>query len=117
MEIICILFFGLIIFLFYINKHTNNEKQLIFSQEFLRDLVSNAENTLENPDTYLISFDEKEILFEDQVCTILGTTPRTLRNYRKKEYIRAISFKGRIIYLKTFLWLDLLKMFYEQNKR
>lgn len=60
------------------------KNHLYFSQDFLRETIESLSAVIDNPQNFLISLDENEILREDQIAKMLNITTRSLRNYRKK---------------------------------
>lgn len=105
-------------FLILINKHknANDMKNLYLSQDFLREMIDSLEKVIENPHDFLISFDEKEILREEQIAQMLSTTTRSVRTYRKKNEIRALKLGGNVLYLRTVFFLDILILMYKQQE-
>ena len=61
----------------------------------------------------IVPLTKENILTAREVCELLGVTDRTLRTYRKKGFINFVKFAGCIFYLKHLLYLDLLRMYYQ----
>lgn len=88
------------------------KNKLFLSQDFLRDMIEQLQIFVNSPEKILLRFNEDEIIMEEDLAVMLGVNVRTIRNYRKENEIKALHFCGRVIYLRTFLYLDLLTRYY-----
>ena len=107
-------------FLFNFNSLTQNnntmKNDLFFSQDFLRDMIERLQNLLDNPQQFLLTMDKDEILHEGEVSKMFGLTIRILRNHRNEKNLRAVKLGGRVFYLRTVLFLDILVLLYNDSK-
>lgn len=90
---------------------------LFLSQDFLRDMIQQLQIFVNSPEKILLRFNDDEIIMEEDLAVMLGVHVRTIRNYRKENEIKGIHFCGRIIYLRTFLYLDILTAYYNENMK
>ena len=52
------------------------------------------------------------VLTEQDVCALLKVTNRTVRKYRKQQFIGYTKMAGTIIYFRNLLYLDLVRLYY-----
>ena len=60
----------------------------------------------------VVPLTKENLLTESEVCALFHVTSRTLRTYRKKGLIGYIKLNGVILYLKHFLYKDLLVLYF-----
>ncbi len=63
------------------------------------------------------NLDNSEVMMNEDVMELLKISERTLRNYRKKNYLQFIKLEGRCYYLRPVLLMNLLSHCERNNER
>ncbi|WP_028123775.1 helix-turn-helix domain-containing protein [Epilithonimonas tenax] len=79
----------------------------LFSESQINEWILDLKQLIDHLLTQRI-FDQKLLLTEDEVSSLLGVSERTMRTYRTKKYFHHIKLEGRILYLELILFIDLI---------
>ena len=86
-------------------------KSFSFSEFELSQVLRTVLNDYREASNLEFTLNTETVLLEEDVCRLLRISPRTLRTYRKKGYIRSIQIEGRNYFLRPVLFLDFLSMY------
>ena len=60
-----------------------------------------------------LPLDKRDFFTEQDVCELIGVSPRTLRTYRKTGKLHFMKMKGRILFHKLIFYMDILSLHYD----
>lgn len=88
-------------------------KFLSMREADLKNLIDDIRLLHNRLQIFELPLNKKDFITEQDVCELIGVSPRTLRTYRKTGKLHYMKVKGRILFHKLIFYMDILSMHYD----